>query len=412
MTVGIRTIDPKTTISAYDTESSTHQCLSTSSARDVSSSIVGNNLQHPFRDEGNAMSREIIMSNDDIRLSSNGSPTNINPAIYDETIPVPVISPSPSLRIQSPEVNSNDKDSIVDSCDSTRVECDASMKTAQHNNVMEGRTVQIADQINDSSKVLSADIPYLLTSVKEVRVDELEIAALENDAYEQSVTADDNEMENEAKTVLHDNQNSKMTMDADNNHEEPDRTDRRMTRSAARGYVHTPYQPPPRAPRPKIPKNNNTSPTKSSHDRSKKGKKRSSSTSKDINNGNVPRRVTRQSESLPNTDGSNPGLSSDENAYKPVFPESKLPIPKICVTNNGNGHHCLIHEPSLEELESLNSFGSYIREVVLPAASMYEVDKNHPNYSPDFYMKTKMELGEGMALVRLPRKGFGRNGAR
>lgn len=86
---------------------------------------------------------------------------------------------------------------------------------------------------------------------------------------------------------------------------------------------------------------------------------------------------------------------------------TSLPIPKSYLTNNGNGHHCIIHKPSLEELESLNSFGSYIRDVVLPAANLYEIDKNHPSYTPDFYMKTKMELSEGMALIKFPEKGFG-----
>lgn len=94
------------------------------------------------------------------------------------------------------------------------------------------------------------------------------------------------------------------------------------------------------------------------------------------------------------------GLRSNEKNTE------NLPVPKSHLTNTANGYHCLVHCPTLEELESLNSLGSYIRTRVLPAANTYEVNTNHPEYRKDMYMDTKMELCEGMALIRFP-EGFG-----
>jgi JmjC domain, hydroxylase len=63
-----------------------------------------------------------------------------------------------------------------------------------------------------------------------------------------------------------------------------------------------------------------------------------------------------------------------------------------------NGQHCIIHTPTLEELQS-TTFSNYVRNTVLPAAAVYELKREAKQ---DYYMGTAMELHEGIAKVRLP----------
>jgi len=91
---------------------------------------------------------------------------------------------------------------------------------------------------------------------------------------------------------------------------------------------------------------------------------------------------------LPQREGKSVQSSGDEDS-----------LPKLTKYNPKVSSHCTIHRPTLRELRT-KTFSSYIREVVLPTASVeYEDDEDDADYSQE-----PMELREGLAKVVLPKE--------